>query len=374
MEKTMSDALRVQMVDAVVTCDRNGRIVSLNPAAARTFGYEASEIIGREIAVLLPETAAGNPFRDGGAFRRPGEVSGVQDTSGRHRDGSLFPMEISVSRVVLGADEIFVGIMHDISERKRAEAALHESRELFRSLSESAPVGIFHADPIGTCLFTNRRWQEMTGLGTEESRGSHWGKTVHPEDRSCMAAAWERYLGEAGEFRKEFRLLTPQGEVRWVQGYVTALRSGTGETLGHVGAMEDITERKLADEGRQKFNAFLTATLESTEDAIFMADDAGRVQVFNQKFVDMFDISAHLLEKKSSHALLAHIGQRVAVPKDFSARVGRILTVAETVSMDAVRLDDGRLIDCFSQPLWLEEDRWGRIWSFRDVTRHSRVA
>ncbi|HEY6007279.1 MAG TPA: PAS domain S-box protein [Geobacteraceae bacterium] len=365
IEKTKSNTLQVQMVDAVVTCDDDGIIVSLNPAAARTFGYAAGEIIGRAVSVLLPETAAVDPFRDGGAFRRPGEAAAIHEATGRRSDGSLFPMEISVSRVLHGNDELFVVIMRDVSERKRAEADLHESRSLFRSLSESAPVGIFHTDPHGTCLFTNRRWQEMTGLDADESVGSHWSRMVHPEDWQRIGRAWERYLSDGGDFREVFRLLTPQGEVRWVQGHATALRSDAGETIGHVGAVEDVTERKLADEGQQKFNAFLTATLESTPDAILMADDSGHVQVFNQNLLDLFDISADILERKDSEALLAHIARRVISPQDFPARVARILTVAETVSLNDIRLDDGRTFHCFSQPLWLAENRWGRFWSFR---------
>ena len=374
IERSKSDALQIQMVDAVVTCDAHGVIGSLNPAAVRTFGYQAEEIIGQDVSLLLPPSGDSNPYLVGSTTGASGGGAAIREAVGRRMDGSLFPMEISVSRVVYGSTELLVGIMRDVTERRRAEAALHESRELFRSLSESAPVGIFHVDPEGRCLFTNRRWQEMTGLTPEESRDGCWDRSIHPEDRQRIVQAWERYLNAEGDFRYEFRLVTPQGEVHWVQGHATPLRSGTGETIGHVGAVEEITERKLSDEGRQKFNAFLTATLESTADAILMADDKGHVQVFNQKLVDMFDITAELLERKDSRKLLAHIGLRVASPRDFSARVSRIASVAETVSLNDVRLDDGRLIDCFSQPLWLEENRWGRFWSFRDVSGRAKTS
>ena len=100
----------------------------------------------------------------------------------------------------------------------------------------------------------------------------------------------------------------------------------------------------------------------------YAALDPATQRASYQKLVDMFDISASLLVRKDSRTLLTHIGQRVVSPKDFPARASRIASVAETVSLNDVRLDDGRLIDCFSQPLWLEENRWGRFWSFRDVS------
>jgi PAS domain S-box-containing protein len=119
--------------------------------------------------------------------------------------------------------------------------------ELFRTLATASPIGMFHADEHGRCLFTNPRWQEISGLTGEQSLGDGYLTAIHPDDRSRVV----RGAGVATQALNapiEFRLLTARGDVRWVEVRTAAVRSVDGRFVGTVGTVQDVTEQKRAED------------------------------------------------------------------------------------------------------------------------------
>ncbi len=126
-------------------------------------------------------------------------------------------------------------------------AALQSSEQRFRSLSASAPVGIFHTSPDGQCLYVNPKWEALAGITAEETLGEGWIRVIHPDDREETVAAWFAAVRISGEFSHECRLLTPQGELRWIHSEGKPVRSSEGDATGYVGTIEDITARRLQE-------------------------------------------------------------------------------------------------------------------------------
>lgn len=139
---------------------------------------------------------------------------------------------------------LFDGIDIDVTEHKQMLEDLRNSEERFRLLSEYSPMGAFQTDNDGRVLFTNKRWREITGLTLEESLGFGWSKALHPDDSDVILKEWDECLREGKGWAGEFRFNKPSGEVRWVYTVTAPIRSGTGNIIGHIGANEDITERK----------------------------------------------------------------------------------------------------------------------------------
>jgi PAS domain S-box-containing protein len=160
--------------------------------------------------------------------------------------------EILTSKV-----SVFVDLFKKTEEVKRqatelaaVNAELRESEERFRSLSACSPVGIFLTDMEGCCTYTNPRFQAICGLTFEKSLGNGWLQSVHPEDRQRVKTDWSSWTISNQEYSGEFRCQTPEGRIHQVHVRASPMLSPQGELLGHVGTLEDITDRKQAEEAR----------------------------------------------------------------------------------------------------------------------------
>lgn len=162
--------------DAVVQADGLGEIIAWNPAAQAIFGYAPEEAIGRPLTQLMPERyreAHGNGLA---RFRNTGEARIIGKTlelEGLHKDGSEFPIEISISNWRNG-DELFFGaVIRDITRRRRAEEALRDSEQMLRGLFEFAPDTVVVVDAQGRLVRVNQQAEAMFGYRREELLGQH---------------------------------------------------------------------------------------------------------------------------------------------------------------------------------------------------------
>jgi PAS domain S-box-containing protein len=149
----------------------------------------------------------------------------------------------------------WIGTVADIHDRRQADEAAREAERRFGRLATLAPVGIFQTDAAGDRTFVNERWSQIAGLAPEEAVGRGWVRALHPDDRARVLAEWYSAVGAGREFRSEYRLSKPDGEVTWVVGAAVALRGPQGEITGYIGTVMDITERKQAEEERAELLA-----------------------------------------------------------------------------------------------------------------------
>jgi PAS domain S-box-containing protein len=129
-------------VDAIIVIDGRGTIEAFNPAAERLFGYAEQDVVGQNVSVLMP-----SPYRDEhdaylARYQREGDarVIGIgREVTGRHRDGSVVPVHLSVGEMVVAGERKFVGMLHDLTARKRIEQQLSEQQSLAK-IGEMAAV------------------------------------------------------------------------------------------------------------------------------------------------------------------------------------------------------------------------------------------
>ena len=173
-------------------------------------------------------------------------------------DGRVVWLQDRVTvHVVDGHPATLRGVMVDITERKRAEAALRESEERFRTLADSAPMLVWTSGPDRRCDFFNRRRLEFTGRALNPDTRDGWAEGLHPDERLVVLARHEAAFEAHAPFEMDYRLQRADGEYRWMSAHAVPRFDAHGGFAGYIGTCVDITERRRAEEMRQRLEAQL---------------------------------------------------------------------------------------------------------------------
>jgi two-component system sensor kinase FixL len=167
-------AVIASAVDGIVVIDATGRIEAFNPAAERLFGYKEREILGRNVTVLMPA-----PYRDEhdgylAKYLESGlaKIIGIgREVQGLRRDGTVFPLHLSVGEMSIGGERKFTGILHDLTDRVRLEERLRSSEAQWRAIVESAVDGIVVIDARGRIESFNPAAENLFGYAEAEVVG-----------------------------------------------------------------------------------------------------------------------------------------------------------------------------------------------------------
>ncbi len=243
--------------EGIITIDRNAKIETVNPAAAAMFGYDVSEIVGRNVNKLMPhemrrqhdEYVQQSELYESRVINRSRELYGL------HKDGRLIPIELNVTRMQRNGEERFIGILHDISERVDAQRALQRNEDLLQRSQHIAHVGSWDwGIEDGDITWTDETYR-LFGADKGEDSPSYelFMSRVHPEDRDHVAHCIEAALsGEFDPYDLEHRILTRDGEVRYVHEVGRVYRDESGKAVRMIGVVQDITAQVDAAERIQQ--------------------------------------------------------------------------------------------------------------------------
>jgi len=237
--------------DLIWSVDLERRWTYLNPLAARRiYGYDAQALIGRALGELSAPIVV---ERDAAVFARILGGESVFDYETRHvrRDGSQ--VDVSFNAIPLrDADGRIVGATgtaRDVTEQKRAAAALHENVEKLRLAVDTANLYYWEWDIRSDTLRWGRDPEALIGRRDERLPGSpDFRDLVHPEDRERYLAAGREALASGKPYAVEFRAVTRDGEVRWIAARGSVISGADGKAAKMIGVSQDITERKRQEE------------------------------------------------------------------------------------------------------------------------------
>ena len=240
-------------VDAIVVIDSQGRIEVFNPAARRLFGYSEAEVIGRNVSMLMPL-----PYRDehDGYITRyleTGEarIIGIgREVQGLKRDGSTFPVHLSVAEMQVEGQRKFTGVLHDLSARVELEARLRSSEERWRAIVESAVDAIIVIDGRGRIEAFNAAAERLFGYSEGEAVGQNVSLLMPSPHREEHDAYLERYQREGSA-----RIIGIGREVsgRHRDGTMIPLHLSVGEMIvggqrKFTGMLHDLSTRKRIEQ------------------------------------------------------------------------------------------------------------------------------
>jgi diguanylate cyclase (GGDEF)-like protein/PAS domain S-box-containing protein len=240
--------------------DTAGRILYANPAEAGMHGHATSDLLGLDARSLSPQEDGApmgrEQLRQAGPWRRDGVRL--------RKDGTRFSVRLHSDVLAddYGNPVGLVTTCEDITDRRRAEAALRESEERYRSLVETAQDVIALVSPDLTLAAANPAFEALTGWAPAEWVGKGFGSLVHPDDRATVEAVFARALKGEAPHAAEFRVQTRSGEGRVLECTATP-QVRNGLTVGALVISRDITERKRL----QQREATLHAAARAIEDA-----------------------------------------------------------------------------------------------------------
>jgi PAS domain S-box-containing protein len=233
--------------DAILVRDMDGAIKYWNRGAEELYGWPAEEALGQVIRDLL-KTSFPVPVTDiEGEVVRAGRWEGELVQSKKDGSQVVVASRWSLQRDERGAPVAILVINNDITQRKRAEEAAHRSEKELRDLIDAIPAMAFSARPDGTNGWVNRGWVEYSGLSVEESSGSRWQATLHPDDLNGHMTKWQRSLASGEPFENEARHRSAKGDYRWFLVRAVPLRDEQRKILTWYGTLTDIEDRKRSE-------------------------------------------------------------------------------------------------------------------------------
>ena len=231
---------------------QGSRVVFTNARGAEMFGYSRDEVIGKTIQELLsPELAS--ELEEVHRKRRRGEkVSPYYETMLTGKTGVSFPVELGARLIEYKGKPAISLVARDITGRKEIEEALRESEDRFRAIFEGAAIGIALVDVGGKPVTINPALQRMLGYSIEEFRCMEPSDYLHPDDAMVDAGSFtEMVSGEKDHYRVEKRYIRKDREIFWACQTLSLVRNAEGKPRYVVAMIEDINERKRAEEDRQ---------------------------------------------------------------------------------------------------------------------------
>jgi PAS domain S-box-containing protein len=286
--------------DALVVIDREQKIIIFNRIAEDIFGFTAVEIIGQSLDRLLPprliaihrkhvEDFALEPTRG----RRMAERDEIV---GRRKNGSEFPAEATIAKLKRGSDVYFTISLRDLSNRKMLE----QEQKKWSNAFQHAEWGVVIGQAESTTLDTmNLAFAKMHGYPMDELVGRPIKDVFVPEERDKLPE-WLRQAHENGHLTVETRHLRKDGSDFPVLVDVTAVKDDNGRVLYRVVNVQDISDRKLAEQAVKESEARASSIIASLDEGIVLQDTSGVILICNSSAERILGLSSDQMMGRSS--------------------------------------------------------------------------
>ncbi len=360
--------------DIIYVHDLDGNYISINESAGRVLGYSAEEAKDLNMEMIAAPEHLPRVKRNL-AKKLSGDLAQtIYELDCIRKDGSRVTLEVNSSVIRQDGKPIGIqGVARDITERKHAEEALRKSEERYRDLFENANDLIYTHDLEGNFTSLNRAGELITGYSREEAIGMNLAEVVAPDFLEAARAMTARKLEGDKPTTYELEIISKAGERVTLELSTRLMLAPDGQPLGVQGLGRDITDRRKTENALHETLSLFSTTFESTADGIVVMSLDREIVTCNKKFVEMWEIDQTLIDSKDGAAVVRHVAGLVADGDAFLKRLDVTYETQDSIISEILELKDGRLIERYSQPQYLEGKAIGRVACFRDITERSRA-
>jgi PAS domain S-box-containing protein len=285
--------------DAIIAKDLNGKINAWNHGAEKVFGYSASEAVGKSMLMLLPPERV-DEESDILARVKRGESVEHFETIRVRKDGTTINISATISPikdsggVIVGASKI----ARDITDRKSAEEALHQSDARRTFALETAKLGDWELD-LATLQATRSSLHDQ--IFGYQSPLPEWSfdifiRHVHPDDREWVREDFERCIRQGDRWSFECRIVWQNGDIRWIWVCGSQYRDLSNDASRMFGIVEDITKRKQAEEELRESEERFHTMLNGIPQLAWMAEADGHIFWYNQRWYEYTGTSSEQVQ------------------------------------------------------------------------------
>ncbi|HUI07519.1 MAG TPA: PAS domain S-box protein [Verrucomicrobiae bacterium] len=256
--------------DAIYIINREDRVQYANTHAASMIGKTPQELVGRRRADLFPPETSQHQRREIEAVFESGKPRHVQNRTSVPGGELWLDTQLAPLRGTGDAVRAVMGISRDVTDQKRAEEALRQSEERYRTMVEAIPYPVWRCNAEGQPVDGNIRWCEYTGQTPEEALGNRWVEALHPDDVGGVLQKMQEAIANRGVYQAEYRLRrASDGSYRWHLGRGLPVKDKDGLILCWFGSAVDIDDQKRAEETLRRAHDELEKLVEErTEDLV----------------------------------------------------------------------------------------------------------
>ncbi|NQU54044.1 MAG: PAS domain S-box protein [Bacteroidetes bacterium] len=357
--------------DVIFMTDKDGIFTFVNKQFTELYGFTAIEVVNiKTPRILKSDLFTEEEYKYFWETILNKESLKTQYLN-RCKNGKFINVEASADPILNNNGDIigFLAIQRDITDAKKAEEDLKESEQKLRLVINNSPIGICTTDLKGHFIDVNPALCKILGYSKNKITGKHFNQFSHPDDVSKNDELFNKLVvGEISFTNFEKRYIHKNGNIIHVNIRGQIINDSKGKPILQNGIVENITERKHAEEAIKQRESLLKAILNSTGNGFLVVDNNGTVTHRNKKFNKLWNIPSKLSKSRDDSKLLDFVLGQLSQPDQFISKVKELYLSTKT-DTDILHFKDGRVFERNSHPLIMDNNIAGRVWGFKDITK-----